>query len=791
MEEVIIKIELEKGDNERQIDNVSKKLIELQAANKNLIAQNKELAKQGKENSQEYIENTRQIEINKQKISEATASRKGLIQTLIAEDNSIKALKVRNAELIKQRDLLNTSTANGKAQIAAINEELDRNNKVINDNSSALEKQRFNIGNYKSALDAIVPGLGGFIDGIQGATKASLAFIATPIGIVLAALAGILLTVSAYFKRTEEGGDKLNKIIFTMEAIFGQLMNVAAQVGDVIVEAFENPKKAIEELGNFLKENLINRIEGFFELIPKLGEAISLLFEGEFAQAGEVALNAIGKVALGVEDTTGLIGKFIDETGKLVDEAIKQGERLSQLDKLIGDQERALTIQRARTALETAKIREEALRLEGDERKKRILEAIQLEERLSNAEVAAAQTRLEQAKIEQQINGVTGASRQLVAEAEAAVINAQAERFQSTLRFQKELARLDKEELDRKLKQAEEEKRIAQETFDFYQKLAKETFDRSSQALEDSQTERLTILKEGYLNDLIAKEEFETQLSALEVTALEERKAFLISNGLDTVAIEASIADAKIKQKEREVAANKKLSEERKKQDQQELDAKRKTVDAGVAVLQEGFSEAREISAAGASISTYRAAAAALEPPPIGAGPVFGPVLATLTIIRGLVQVARILGVTFSRGGILQKFYGGGIAQTGGVLNGPSHARGGIPFSVGGKLGFEAEGGETIINKKSSKMFRRELSAINVAGGGVAFGRGGVTRYQTGSIISGSQTQSSFQIAESRSQLRDAVESVMNSMPPIVVTVEDINARVDEVSQTTQKATII
>lgn len=201
MEEVIIKIELEKGDNERQIDNISKKLIELQTANKNLIAQNKELAKQGKENSQEYIENTRQIEINKQKISEATATRKGLIQTLIAEDNSIKALRVRNAELIKQRDLLNTSTATGKAQIAAINAEIDKNNKVINDNSSALEKQRFNIGNYKSALDAIVPGLGKFIDGIQGVTKASLTFIATPIGIVLAAVAGVLLTVSAYFKR--------------------------------------------------------------------------------------------------------------------------------------------------------------------------------------------------------------------------------------------------------------------------------------------------------------------------------------------------------------------------------------------------------------------------------------------------------------------------------------------------------------------------------------------------------------------------------------------------------------
>lgn len=800
MEEVIIKIELEKVDNERQIDNISKKLIELQTANKNLIAQNKELAKQGKENSQEYIENTRQIEINKQKISEATATRKGLIQTLIAEDNSIKALRVRNAELIKQRDLLNTSTATGKAQIAAINAELDRNNKVINDNSSALEKQRFNIGNYKSALDAIVPGLGKFIDGIEGATKASLTFIATPIGLVLAAVAGVLLAVSAYFKRTEEGGDKLNKIIFTMEAIFGQLMDVASDVGRVIVAAFENPKKAIQDLGNFIKDNLINRIEGFFELIPKFAEAIGLLFEGEFTRAGEVALNAIGKVALGVEDTTGLISDFINETGKLVDEALKQGARLSELDKLIGDQERELTIQRARTALEVARIREDALKLEGEERKKRILEAVELEERLSNAEVAAAQTRLQIARTEQEINGVTGVSRQAVADAEAAVINAQTARFQNTLRFQKEIAALDKAELDRKLKLAEEEKRIAQETFDFYQKLAQETFDRESDNLENAQLERLNTLKEGYFNDLLAKEEFEAQLSVLEITALEERKAFLEANGMETLAIETALIDAKIKNKEREVAAEKAANDQRIANERAltnsmiglagqfgnvitQIAGKNKYIAIAGIVIEKAAALAQII--ANTAIANAKAVAASpltFGMPWVGINTASG-ILAGLSVVAEAASSISAINST--------KFRRGGIAQTGGVLSGPLHAQGGIPFTVGGRPGFEAEGDEIIINRKSSKMFRRELSAINVAGGGVPFGRGGVTRYQTGSIITGTATQQSGQLAETRSQIRDTVESVMRMMPPIVVTVEDINAKQNEVSETTMRATVI
>ena len=57
----------------------------------------------------------------------------------------------------------------------------------------------------------------------------------------------------------------------------------------------------------------------------------------------------------------------------------------------------------------------------------------------------------------------------------------------------------------------------------------------------------------------------------------------------------------------------------------------------------------------------------------------------------------------------------------GGLLNGASHEAGGIPFTINGQSGYEAEGGEAIINKRSTSMFLPLLSAINEAGGGVAF----------------------------------------------------------------------
>lgn len=70
----------------------------------------------------------------------------------------------------------------------------------------------------------------------------------------------------------------------------------------------------------------------------------------------------------------------------------------------------------------------------------------------------------------------------------------------------------------------------------------------------------------------------------------------------------------------------------------------------------------------------------------------------------------------------------------GGILQGKSHAQGGIPFTVAGQAGFEAEGGEAIINKKSTKMFAPLLSAINQAGGGIPFNTQAGTIFARGGV---------------------------------------------------------
>ena len=77
---------------------------------------------------------------------------------------------------------------------------------------------------------------------------------------------------------------------------------------------------------------------------------------------------------------------------------------------------------------------------------------------------------------------------------------------------------------------------------------------------------------------------------------------------------------------------------------------------------------------------------------------------------------------TVSEGG---KFANGGLTK-GGMFRGNSHANGGVKFAVGGRI-HEAEGGEAIINKRSTSMFKPVLSAINsYNGNGVKFADGGL-----------------------------------------------------------------
>ena len=136
-------------------------------------------------------------------------------------------------------------------------------------------------------------------------------------------------------------------------------------------------------------------------------------------------------------------------------------------------------------------------------------------------------------------------------------------------------------------------------------------------------------------------------------------------------------------------------------------------------------------------------------------------------------MINKVKRSKFEEGGVID---GGDKFANGGMVHGASHANGGVKFAVGGRVN-ELEGGEAVINKRSTKMFRNQLSSMNEAGGGVKFADGGL-------LSSPSFAESQFD-AENQSKMMGA----MQGQRKVVVVESDITTSQSTVSTIQANAT--
>ena len=134
-------------------------------------------------------------------------------------------------------------------------------------------------------------------------------------------------------------------------------------------------------------------------------------------------------------------------------------------------------------------------------------------------------------------------------------------------------------------------------------------------------------------------------------------------------------------------------------------------------------------------------------------------------------QIAIISSQKFANGGMIEEFANGGMVQ------GKSHAQGGEKFAVGGRV-VELEGGEAVINKRSTSMFSSQLSAMNAAGGGVKFADGGLLN------------QPSFSQQQFNALGQNQMMGAMGNSGKVVVVEADITDSQNTVSVIQSQATI-
>lgn len=397
----------------------------------------KELTKQGETSSEQFVQNASDLKVlnsayssNLKAIADSTnakaeeTNRTELLNiALQAEATSIKEAREQNALLNKLRNETNVTTEEGKRELDELNKKLDQNNDFIKENADAYLQQKINIGNYsdsiKDALSNLNPlngGLTGFIarsreaggvlpllsnglkavtTGIYGMVKASLTFLATPIGAVIGAIGLVLGGLITYLKSTQEGMDKITAVTRPLIAIFQSLIGVAQNVGKFLFEAFSNPKKTLEELADFVKTNLINRFTAFGKILEGI---INLDFKA--------VTDGVLQAGTGVENLTDKIADGAKETAKFLDEAAKKGAEIDKLQKEIEKGQIAFeknTIS-INNLLDEQELIAKDTSLSFEERAKASTEIIRLTQELGNEEALIIEKKIKQLEIQQSLN---------------------------------------------------------------------------------------------------------------------------------------------------------------------------------------------------------------------------------------------------------------------------------------------------------------------------------------------------------------------------------------------------
>ena len=382
--------------------------------------------------------------------------------------------------------------------------------KNVKDLNKEIKGTSSNLDGVTSAADQATGGAITKFKGLTGTLKGVTTGFKTLRGAIIATGIGALVigvtSLVAAFNSSEEGQNKFAKILGVIGAITGNLVDLLADLGEKLISAFENPKQALTDFGNLIKENISNRFEGLVELIPQLGKAIKLLFSGEFSEAGKVAGNAVAKVALGVEDLSGKIQGAIDKTKEFVAENIKEAEaaaRVADMRAKADKIERDLIVQRSKLESEVALLRLKARQEDqftAEERKQALLDAQILEDELLDRQTTYLELRRDAQILENTFSRTNKENLTLEAEARAAVNRQVAERANVARQLQRELNTIQGQvDAAEKAKQAEkaaaDKLKTDQEIADAKALAELKTQIREAEAVSDDEKRALEIIK--------------------------------------------------------------------------------------------------------------------------------------------------------------------------------------------------------------------------------------------------------------------------------------------------------
>jgi hypothetical protein len=641
---------------------------------------------------------------------------------------SIIGLQQANKKLREERNKLDTTTAAGAKRIKELNSEIDKNNKSIKDNSSALEKQRLNIGNYTGALDKLIPGLGATVQGIGAMTKAAWAFVANPIGAILAALALILAAVTSWFRNSGDGADAFAKMMAKASAIVDVLIDrVSSLVRGLIAFASGDFGKGAEEMGKAFG-GLGDELEREIKLAGELADALDALEDRE--KKYEVTLsgvrNQIKELIIEAKNRT-----LTEE------ERIAKLEKASELEREINNELLEIRREGLRIAVQEAAMRANAVQAETES----------LEE--------FADRLMENEELQDEI-------RQKVRDA----VIAQNEAMGESILLQEKIQN--------------QKDALAQKEIENLQKIREQEEKNDKKRTEEAEKQRLARIAALEYKLKQENEQYKKELAAYEARKAKEEEITKRFN--DRIAEETKVRmDKEAKDKAAAAAMEQKVEA-----------LKNEAISGGIEMITKEKTGARLVLSAifkqdaikEVVTNTYAAAIAAYKAMagiPI-VGPVLGAAAAGLVTAFGAKQLAGIVGIRFAEGGE--------VSGKRGTFNGPSHAGGGIDYiSSDGRHRINVEGGENFyILKKSASREINRLSELNQRHGGNSWNgnRHPVSRFAQGGSVPVPASGGLTSVDVER-----IVRSTMENMPVSYISVEEFQTVEEKYNQTRAQAQIV
>lgn len=362
--EKVIEIKVEAGDAVKQLDNINNELLEQKKITIELERELEKLEQQLKDTPKNALSAQKQLRDQIDHVKTALKDQR----------TSVRELGVQKQEL--------TNTV-----------------KKLNSEQKQLGGNFLETEGLMDSLDGVTGGVASkFLllkDSIIAGTKASLAFIATPLGAVLGAIVAVALLVKNAFDRNEESATKLKGVFNVLATFVNKLLDALVPLGkfiiDNLVKGFEILGKSVTGTMNAIASGLA--LVGFDEQAKAVRDfsdgleksAKSAMELAKIEKELEKQMRISNRLQLDYQKNAEKLRQLRDDESRSIEDRMKSNEQLGELLKKQSQEElkiAELALKVAQAKLRNDKTNKELL----DKEEEAKLKIAEINERITSQE---------------------------------------------------------------------------------------------------------------------------------------------------------------------------------------------------------------------------------------------------------------------------------------------------------------------------------------------------------------------------------------------------------------------